>query len=478
MKNIADMKEYLETNDMGFGFLELSKAIIDKDMCNMCGACISICPRIGINTSKPKLNDYDPECSTCLKYCPRTYFPEELFKKALFNGETKKDFYIGNYKNAFTAKSNDSSICNLSQDGGFVTTLLIYALEKGLIDGALLTDRDEEWRPKPFIATTSEEIKRCAGSKYTISPTLKSYREAIETRKLKKIAFVGMPCQIKAVRKMQLFSPFPSHYGTFELVIGLFCSSNFSYDLIDDFIKTRLQIPPSHIKKMDISRGKFILYLKDGKTIKTPIKEIVQYKWPSCDYCNDYSAEFADISVGSIGASEDNWNSAFIRTNKGQTLIKDALDDNWIRKKNAIELSKITKATIRKKSKKTRINEEHIKALKAFGLSESALEIYMILISTGGLTLPILQEMNGKQDKRKMLGSLRVLKGQGWIYTDNGIYKPYNPEKVISKEITKLRQKLENEIKQIKSKALEYLVEKFLHNNYTDIKLDELVDLI
>jgi len=478
VKNIADMKEYLETHDMGFGFQELSNSIIDKDMCNMCGACISICPRISVNSTKPKLIDYDPECSTCLKYCPRTYFPEELFKRALFDEETKNDFYLGNYKEAFTAKTERTSIHNLSQDGGIVTSLLIYALEEEIIDGALLTDKDKQWRPQPFIATTPEGIRKCAGSKYTITPTLKIYREAIEKYKLKKVGFVGMPCQIRAVRKMQLFSPFPSHLGNFELIIGLYCSSNFSYDLIETYIKKRLQISPSHIRKMDISHGKFILYLNDGKTVKTPIKKILKYKWTSCEYCSDYTAEFSDISVGSIGALDDDWSSVLIRTNKGESLFKEAIKDHWIKKNNTIELSKITKAAIRKRSKKIEITQNHLSSLRSFGLSEFPLELYTILVSTGGLTLPILQQMNGKSDKKKILGTLRKLKDKDWIYTENGIYKAHNPDKVINREIDKLRQNLEYQISQIKSGALNYLKDKFLRYNHTDIKLDELLDLI
>jgi coenzyme F420 hydrogenase subunit beta len=478
VKNIADMKKYLETHHIGFGFHELNKSIIDKDMCNMCGACISICPRISANTTKPQLNEYDPECSICLKYCPRTYFPEDLFKKALFKEPIKEDFYLGNYKEAFSAASVQTLIRTSSQDGGLVTSLLIYALERGIIDGALLTDKNEQWEPIPVIATTAEEIKKCAGSKYTITPTLKPYREAIETKKLKKVAIVGMPCQIKAVRKMQLFSPFPSHYGNFELVIGLFCFSNFSYDLIDTFIRQDLQIQPSEIKKMDISHGKFFIYLKDGKIIKVPIRKTSKYKWKGCEFCNDFTAEFADISIGSIGAYGNGWNSILIRTDEGQSLLRNAINDKRIKMKDKIELAKLEKAAVRKKSKKKEINKDVLKPLKMFGLSESALEFYQILIFTGGTTLEVLQEINGKGNLHSTFAVLKQLKSRGWIYRENRLFKAYNPNTVISNEIRKLRDDLEKKITNIELGALNYLKDKFLRNNYTDIKLDELIELI
>ncbi|TFF88748.1 MAG: hypothetical protein EU549_02425 [Promethearchaeota archaeon] len=478
VKNIGEMKEYLETRHMGLGFTELSKSIIDKGLCNMCGACFSICPRISMNSIKPKLVDYDPECSMCLKYCPRTYFPEDLFKETLFNGQNKSDFYLGSYREGYTATSGNKAIQGRGQNGGVVTTLLIYALKHGIIDGALLTDKDEDWKPIPVIAKTAEDIKKYAGSKYTIAPTIETYREALEMHKLKKIAFVGMPCQINAVRKLQLFSPFPDHYGTFKLVIGLFCSSNFSYDLIDEYLRKTLQIPPKNIAKMDISKGKFILSLKDGKTIRIPIREITQYKWSSCEHCNDYTAEFADISIGSIGAADDNWNTVLTRTDRGQSLLNNAIDDNWILKNENIELSKIKKAAARKKAKKRKINQEALKSLNLFGLPESASEIYSIIASTGGTISDILSNIKKNAGKGEVSRLLGLLEERGWIYRHNGIIKAYNPDKVITTEINKLKQNLEHQIAKIKSEALNYLKETFLQNNYSDIKLDELMDLI
>ncbi|MHA1242912.1 MAG: coenzyme F420 hydrogenase/dehydrogenase beta subunit N-terminal domain-containing protein [Promethearchaeota archaeon] len=202
MKN--QVKNYLQTNDIDIGFQALNDLVIDKQNCVFCGACISLCPRIGMNEKEPKLLEYDPECSTCFRYCPRTYFPTEMFEKELFNGDANKSYSIGHYQKLMAAKSNDETVLRRAQNGGVVSSLLIHALESGLIDGVLLTDKDDKWFPKPVIARTPDEILSCVGSKYTISPTLITYREAIREFKLEKLAFVGVPCQIHAVRKLQL----------------------------------------------------------------------------------------------------------------------------------------------------------------------------------------------------------------------------------------------------------------------------------
>ena len=62
-----------------------------------------------------------------------------------------------------------SHVQGKAQDGGVATALLVQALESGMIDCAVVTDRDEEWRTVARVATTADEIRAAAGTKYTIS---------------------------------------------------------------------------------------------------------------------------------------------------------------------------------------------------------------------------------------------------------------------------------------------------------------------
>jgi coenzyme F420 hydrogenase subunit beta len=174
-KESDDKKEiidFLQSNFLGMGFKELQDHVIYKENCVLCGCCTTLCPRIGMNEQEPALIDYDPECSTCFRYCPQTYYPEDLFEKELFNDKIQKSYPLGFYQELLTAKSTDEQILKVAQNGGVVSALLIHALETGLIDGVLLIDRDQNWVPIPFIARTKEEILACAGSKYTVAPLL------------------------------------------------------------------------------------------------------------------------------------------------------------------------------------------------------------------------------------------------------------------------------------------------------------------
>ena len=464
--------EYLQSYFLGVGFNELNYHVIDKHNCVLCGTCSSLCPRIVMNEKEPILLNYDPECSTCFKYCPRTYFPEDLFDNELFHNGINKSYALGFYQKSVAAKSNDERILKVAQNGGVVSSLLIHALETGLIDGVLLTDRDEKWRPKPIIARTFDEILSCAGSKYTIASSIITYKDAVYDLKLKNLAFVGMPCQIRAIRKLQLFSPLSEEFGKFKLIIGLYCSSNYSYDLMKLFIQGELGLSLSKVKKIDISHGRFKIYTKDGLLKEVPIKETKRHNWPSCQYCKDYSAEYADISIGSVGVSMDDWNSVLLRTDVGTSLFNDAAEAKKIILSNNIDLVRIEREALRKKTKLPQIDKKLLNTIKLLNVSDSEINIYTTLMSLGNATKPILSQLlNIEQDV--VSSSLQKLKQRGWIRAPNGSYSAVNPTIVISNEISKLKQDFFKNIEMLKVDALTKLEELYVQNNFCQLRFDE-----
>ncbi|MFX1356623.1 MAG: Coenzyme F420 hydrogenase/dehydrogenase, beta subunit C-terminal domain [Promethearchaeota archaeon] len=469
--------EYLQSYFLGIGFKELNDLVIKKNNCVFCGTCTSLCPRIGMNGKEPTLLEYDPECSTCFRYCPRTYFPEEMFKKELFHDGANNSYALGYYQKSLAAKSNDDNIMRLAQNGGVVSTLLIHALDTGLIDGVILTDRDENWYPKPIIARTSKEILSCTGSKYTIAPTLNTYKDAINELKLEKLAFVGMPCQIKAVRKLQLFSPLSEEYGKFSLIIGLYCFSNYSYDLMKLLVQGELGIPLSNVKKIDISQGRFYVYTYDGLIKEVPIKETKEYSWPSCQYCKDYCAEFADISIGSVGAPKNDWNSVLLRTDIGVKLFNDAVEAKKIVSSNSIDLFKIEKEAIRKKTRVTQIDKQILSAMQFLNISDFEIKTYTTLMSLGNASETILSKIMNTEEIF-VRNALQKLKRREWVIAANGSYSTVNPSIVIENEIYKLKNNFFKNIEKLKTEVLTNLEALYVQNNFNNVRFDENLDLI
>jgi len=463
------MIDYLQCDISSFGFQELYDLVISKNNCINCGTCLSICPRIGINQNKPILIDYDPGCSLCFKYCPRTFFPKKLFEKEIFNENIQKDSLIGNFKKVILAKSTDDKILENSQNGGVVTTLLCHALNEGLIDGVIMAAKDENWEPKPFIARTTEEILSAAGSVYAMVPTLSIYKDVVDKFKIEKLAFVGLPCQIQAVRKLQIWPPLSNEYGKFKLIIGLFCSSNYSYDSLHNIVENLVRVSISEVKKFDVSKGKFIVYLKNGSSKAIPIKSANKYHYSSCKYCKDYTAEFADISVGSLGTPSDDWNSVIVRSDVGKNIFNELLTQGKIVESNKIDLLRIKNASKKKKLNITQISDKIISAIKFFNLSDICIKTYITLLSLGEVDLQMLSE--AMELKPYLINdAVKTLKERGWISLSNNLCRPISPSEIVKKEIDYYLTNFNNHIKSIKSEALEDLKNIFIQNNLMYLK--------
>lgn len=231
---------------------------------------------------------------------------------------------FGKYKEVMALKAKDNKITGVAQDGGVVTAVLCYALDQGIIDGAIVAGKSETpWLPKPIVATTKEQIIAAAGTKYTISPNMAAIKHAVREQALDKVAIVGTPCQIYAARKMQLY-PFGARHVSdkIALTIGIFCTENFSYAGLKTVIEDHCKVPIDSVTKMEIGKGKFSV--KGAKDVAIPIKETHKYEQDGDHVCTDLTAEFADIATGSIG-TPDGWSTTFTRTTKGSDIVKKAI---------------------------------------------------------------------------------------------------------------------------------------------------------
>ena len=330
--------------------------IRDKKLCSGCGLCMSICPVDAITYSEGTF-ELDEElcidCGLCYTCCPRTFFPKAL-KELEENNVPDINFLeqFNYYREIYTAQTTDERITTVAQDGGIVTTLLKMGFQHKLIDGALaVTEGKEPLKPLPYLIENEEELLDTAGTKYTNTPILKILRAC---RDHDKLAIVGTPCIMKALKKLS-FYPFNKPYcDKVALKIGLFCMESFDYVKIVELLKDEFQTTPTDIKKMDINKGRFIIYDRNGSVFDIPIKKIKKYGRFGCFFCDDLTSIHADISVGSIG-SDPGWSTVLIRTKRGAEFFQKALDLHMIIKKEINEdsksfdtLSRIVKSKLKK----------------------------------------------------------------------------------------------------------------------------------
>ncbi|HJJ55523.1 MAG TPA: coenzyme F420 hydrogenase subunit beta [Methanocorpusculum sp.] len=239
--------------------------------------------------------------------------------------------FLGQYKAVYKAKSACNDILSTSQDGGIVTSLFAYALEKGIIDGAIVAGPGEEpYKPEPMVATTVEELIEASGTKYSISPNLSLIKEATRSYGLDKIGIVGTPCQIQAVRKAQLYPiGLRDVSDKIALALGIFCMENFPYQGLYQMVEDHCATKIDNVVKMDIGKGKFSVYTERGVNAQIPLKVTHKYEQPGCHVCLDYVANFADISTGSVG-TPDGWSTVFVRSSVGESVFNDAVKEGWI----------------------------------------------------------------------------------------------------------------------------------------------------
>jgi len=133
--------------------------------------------------------------------------------------------------------------------------------------------------------------------------------------------------------------------GPITLVIGLFCSESFSYEgLMLEKIKKGMGIDLGDIVKMNI-KGRMQITLKDGRMVEIPLKEARTYAEPYCRSCEDFSSEFADLSLGGVGLEGRTF--TVVRADRGKRFLDAAVESGALEVKPVDEFKKALDLMVR-----------------------------------------------------------------------------------------------------------------------------------
>jgi coenzyme F420 hydrogenase subunit beta len=147
-------------------------------------------------------------------------------------------------------------------------------------------------------------------------------------------AFVGVPCDIEALRKVEAYSSERNQNWVSDvaLQVGLFCRENWAFTCFRALIEDDFGVKLEDVTKFDIKKGKIIAYKKDETTLEFPLKKSRPYVRVGCHVCLDFAAELADISVGAVG-TPGNWSTVVIRTQKAKEIFDGAVKEGYIEAK-------------------------------------------------------------------------------------------------------------------------------------------------
>lgn len=323
-------------------FSRLRKKVIDRGLCTACGTCVGVCPagvlQFDFARGEPVLEGNCTGCGFCHAACPGEDIPlVRLEEKFMGVARTPANELLGVSRAFLKGFAVNPEVRRTGASGGVTTALLLYALDRKLIDGAVVTTMDpgKPWTAKPLLARTRAELIDAAKSKYSLCPTNMALREI---RRGERVAVVGLPCHIHGIRKLQSQKAFLQLSGKIVFTLGLLCGSNRSPDAIAHLIRESADVDLSEVERFEyrggidgqemkiFSRGKREITVSPGEW------RIVSQSMAKdrCRMCCDYAADLADLSLGDICHPQDikkripNWNSLIVRTEKGERLVEEA----------------------------------------------------------------------------------------------------------------------------------------------------------
>lgn len=306
--------------------------IIQSNHCFKCGMCKSVCP-FGAISVKPNIKTgfYDVEvsnalckdCGKCIKSCP-----------AQTENTIKTKSPLGNYSALCLAHSLNDNVRHMATSGGAVNSIVRYMIDNDKIDSVLMIQEDINSAFNLNAVKITKEncdillnAPRKFASRYTSFPLLSEFKKSQNER----LAVVGTPCQIKALKDFDVFK------------IGIACSGAVSYNATQ-IIKNKYADKDYHIyyrgngwtgynslvKKDTVIETKHL-----GSTFEKLFSSQI-FKNPACCSCDDQFAKYADLSFFDYWNSEEiknekEGNSAvIIRSEKAKQIFSDAVDKKYI----------------------------------------------------------------------------------------------------------------------------------------------------
>ena len=332
----------------------LAWAVLGTGACTGCAGCVLACPRGVLDLDQdlwePRLAvaaqvegdggrcAYSARgCDLCARACPRFGAWEDDADRAVRGRARTAGEVLGIHRGIFLAGATDPGIAAAGQDGGLASALLIYALEHGVIDAALVSGVDAGLHPRPVIARNRTEVLAAAGSRYTFSPHLLAARE-IAPREAARLGLVAVGCQasVPAVARSRGARRLA---GRFALTIGLLCSRTFTDGLFTGLLGPTYGIPREQVTRMNI-KGRLQVWTGSPwvgpPDLEVPLKECDPFDRPGCRHCPDFTAAHADISLGGIGRHA-RMTLALVRSDLGAGLLEAMARDGWITVRDAGE---------------------------------------------------------------------------------------------------------------------------------------------
>lgn len=315
------------------------------DFCTGCGLCHSL---YGVELKKTEkgfvvptdLTESQAKCLNNICMCSGAFWREH--KKYSIWGMTEVPPFYAFSTNAHTRK--------VASSGGVLTEIANYLLQAGYVDGIIQTrvSRDSPIKTETVVSTTEEDVRKCAGSRYTASSPLLEVKNLMENGK--KYAFIGKPCDVQSVRNWQRKDP--EIKRQIPYLLSFLCAGVPSLQAEKKLLKS-LNTNEDACTKITYRGngwpGYTVAYSAHGQTGVMSYEE----SWGkilgrdvalACRFCFDGIGEAADISCGDGWyiqdgkpdfSENDGRNVVFARTQKGLQILEELKREKLISCENS-----------------------------------------------------------------------------------------------------------------------------------------------
>ncbi len=277
-----------------------------------------LCTDCGVSrTAQPK------RCATACQFIQPDYPAMERAVHGVSRQPAGDEVYFGPHQAMWQA-AMQAPLAG-AQWTGITTRLAEKLLAAGEVDAviAMAPHPEDSWRPMPVLVTRAQDMAQCRGMRMGYAPLISLVEPALQ-QGYKRLAVVGIPCQIYALRALQ--PQLEAEHGLQKLwVIGTPCSDNTSTDNFHQFL-ARLTPTPEDVTYLEFRADyKVELRTRQGAVREIPFLSLPLADLPpdffplTCRTCVDYSNVLSDITVGYMAGRGEQW--VLVRNARGQAML-------------------------------------------------------------------------------------------------------------------------------------------------------------
>jgi coenzyme F420 hydrogenase subunit beta len=319
-------------------YQRLKADVIDTGLCTHCGTCVGLSratlkmqrtPRGPLPTPISGRDVYLD--SIAYDACPGRGVDYPALCTWYFD-RIPSNWLIGCYRGISLGYSSVPEVRERASSGGLITQSLIYLLEEGIVDGAVVLKHGspDPWLSSPMIATTADEVLEARQSVYIPTPvnTLLDEMSTFPGR----LAYVGLPDQVASLRRLQQLE----HPGALKVdyVLGPYVGTMMYLGAIESYLRSHGIKSLEEIESLRYREGEWPgslhIVTRKGRVLQSK-KFYYNYLIPffitrSTLLSVDFTNELTDLSIGDAWHPElenkgEGYSIVVTRSEKGERLI-------------------------------------------------------------------------------------------------------------------------------------------------------------